>query len=274
MAIRDEMMEGSVSSLIIESLESNQQGDTLSLEDLAWVDSCLIKDPENSDSNWNAVKDALLEIVNLQAEQVSYSASGIDGMSEGTDIEMYHPGKEAETAESGKNDDDVVPIIVESKTNNDSHPVNQKAGISFSKLFEVDDTESETKNDSHSINQKTGIPFSELFEVNDTVETSDGDPFLPTYKEGERGSVSPDLGLDLDPFAVEIEPLSDDIFKVWDLGVPDEEDELITQLKKALAETSSASMPSTIDDSGTWEDESLDNLIAGVADLSLDSKSS
>lgn len=250
MPVEDEKMEGSVSSLFTVSFDSNLSGDVLSAEDLAWVDSCLVKDPEAPDGNWDALRDALLEIVDALPESVSYSSSGIDGPSVGTDIEMHRPDEEA-TAQSQKNDHDVVPANEESETNNDSYPTNKR----------------------------TGIPVSKLFEGVDTIDSFKGNPFLPTYKEGESESVGEAiaLGADLNSLAFETEPLSERIFKVWDLGVPDEEDELITQLNKALAGTSSWSGPSGFDDSGTWKDrkdESLNSLIAGIADLSLDQTSS
>ena len=64
----------------------------------------------------------------------------------------------------------------------------------------------------------------------------------------------------------------EDIFRVWDLDVPAEDGELVKQLNKALTESSIESIPSTLNDSGQWKDleeESVDNLIAGISDLSL-----
>ncbi|KAJ0076497.1 hypothetical protein Patl1_36556 [Pistacia atlantica] len=167
MAQGDEMMEGSISSLIVESLQSNQTG------------------------------------------------SG--GSPRETDIMIHTPSKEAETAKFPvTNDNDgVVPILVDSETNSDSCPIKQNNGISLSPVFQGDDA----------------------------TETFVGDPFLPSYKEGKeiykdgkRESETIGSGLDLDPSAVELEPLSEDIFKVWDLGVSAEEEELFTQLNKALSE--------------------------------------
>lgn len=56
------MAEGSIFSPIVESLQFIQSGDLFSPKNLAWIDSCLIKDAEISDSGWNSLKDALLEI--------------------------------------------------------------------------------------------------------------------------------------------------------------------------------------------------------------------
>lgn len=257
MAPGDDMMEGHISSLIVESLQSNQSGDVLSPEDLAWVDSCLVKDAEVSDSGWNALKDALLEIVSSEPGSLSYSAAG-SGSSRETDIMIHTPSKVAETAQFPvlNDDDGVVPILVESETNSDSYPINQDNGISVSQNFPGDDV----------------------------TETFVGDPFLPSYTEGkeiykddQKDSETIGSGHDLDPSAVELEPLPEDIFKVWDLGVSAKEEELFTQLNNTLSETSFQFTPSASDDSGTWKDlkdDSLNNLIAGIADLSLNQESS
>jgi hypothetical protein len=83
-------------------------------------------------------------------------------------------------------------------------------------------------------------------------------------------------GLDMGFTASDIEPSTEDIFKVWGSGMEDEEDELIKQLNKALAENPVQSTPSSSDDSGARKDlkeESLDTLTHGIADLSLDQHS-
>lgn len=41
-----EMVQGSISSVLVDSMESNENRDALSPEDVAWADSCLVKDPE------------------------------------------------------------------------------------------------------------------------------------------------------------------------------------------------------------------------------------
>ena len=76
--------------------------------------------------------------------------------------------------------------------------------------------------------------------------------------------------------ASDIEPSTEDVFKVWDLGIPDEEDELIKQLNKALTENPAQSTPSSDDDPAAGKnlkEESLDTSIHGISDLSLDQHS-
>ncbi|KAK3195366.1 hypothetical protein Dsin_026676 [Dipteronia sinensis] len=223
-----------------------QIGDALSPEDLAWVDSCLIKDSEILDSNWNALKGALLEIVDSHPEPLSYSAAMIESSPEGTDMEILPFSEETQTAESlGRNDDDEVVSF------------NLKSG----KIKER-----------YQINKKI---VSQLLYNDDPAETFVMDPFLPSFNDDERVSEVFDSGFNSDLVAVEMEPLSDDIFKVWDVVVPAEKDELVN----AIVDTSSQLISSAFGYSagaGEWNlnDESLDNLVSAIADLSLDQNSS
>ncbi|KAJ6739157.1 hypothetical protein OIU74_004006 [Salix koriyanagi] len=168
-----EMLQGSISSALVDSMESNENRDVLSPEDVAWADSCLVKDPEISGGDWSSLKNVLLEILNLQPESHDASEPGSDDLPRGTGI-LIHPSNEAENLQS-------------------------------------------------------------------RVVTDD-----------------------------------EDVFKVWDLGIPDEEDELIKQLNKALAENPAQSTPSSSDDPGAGKklkEESLDTSIHGISDLSLDQHS-
>ncbi|KAK1571973.1 hypothetical protein Q3G72_025606 [Acer saccharum] len=227
-----------------------QIGDALSPEDLAWVDSCLIKDSEILDSNWNALKGALLEIVDSHPESLSYSAGMIESSPERTDMEILPSSEETETAELlGRNDnDEVVSFSLKSGKSKERYQINKKI-------------------------------VSQLLYNDDPAETFVMDPFLPSFNDGERVSEVFDSGLNYDLVAVEMEPLSDDIFKVWDVVVPSEEDELV----KAIVDTSSPSISSAFGYSagasagaGEWNlnDESLDNLVGAIAELSLGQNSS
>ncbi|XP_038712329.1 uncharacterized protein LOC120006376 [Tripterygium wilfordii] len=230
----------------IESFESNRNGDALSPEDIAWADSCLIKDPEIPDGDWNTLKDVLLEIISSQPESFnSFALNSIPGVS---DMEILPSGADAENAEfpSGTDFDYVVPYNERAEATNYG-PRNEGTSISLSENLEEDPSE-------------------------ETLRSA----FLPTYKEALIASETTDLGFDLGFSAYELEPSTEDIFKVWDLEIPDEEDELLEQLKKALSRGSSPSIP-TFDRSGTWKDlkvESIDDLVASIADLSLNQISS
>lgn len=119
------------------------------------------------------------------------------------------------------------------------------------------DFAAETNNDGHHLFQLTE-------EEADDTETSpqmDNDVsslknvFLPNYKEfPEEALVDVDSDL-LEDSEVELS-LNKDIFKVWDLDIPNEEDEFEKQLNKALI--------SEVEDK-----DLLDKLITGIADMSL-----
>jgi len=105
-----EMVQGSISSVLVDSLESNENGDALSPEDVAWVDSCLVKDPEISDgTDWSSLKDVLLEILSLQPESHDSSEPGNDDLPRGTDI-LMHLSNETENLQSRVVTDDEVGL--------------------------------------------------------------------------------------------------------------------------------------------------------------------
>ncbi|XWS40105.1 hypothetical protein CRYUN_Cryun18bG0111400 [Craigia yunnanensis] len=252
MDVDDDTGEGSVSLVILESLESTQKGGKLSAEDLAWVDSCLITDTETLESNWTSLKDVFLEIIGDQPESLDSPATGSNGFAGGTVIKIVPSIEEAEAASySGRTDDDpvVIPINGDTEANTNGIPIKWRTSF-LSQFFQEDST-----------------------------ETFRGDPFLPTYKEDESRGEAIDLGLELSLSVAETNSPTVDIFRVWDLDIPAEEDDLIKQLNKAIAETETSfqSMPSVFDDSTAWKDlkdEPVDNLIAGIADLSLSTKTS
>ncbi|XP_043709886.1 uncharacterized protein LOC122658825 isoform X2 [Telopea speciosissima] len=201
---------------------SAQTGNALSSEDAAWVDSCLVYDPELSNSGWDALKDALLDIVNYQ------SNSHFETMeTENGSLSRETPGE-------------LLPMIED-----------EEAGTA--PYLEGNDDD--------------------LLRASEKVETATyrsylrSDFLLNPHDPGENCNT--DVGID-SWFTNEIHSSSGDIFKVWDLDTPTEEDELVKQLKEALAESSPLSILSAPDVRGTdSNDEALDDLVAGIADLSL-----
>ena len=75
MDVEDAENEVSVSSAILNSIAS-RQNEVLSPEDLAWVESCLVKDSDISDTDWIPLKNALLDIISSQPQ--SFSTEGSD----------------------------------------------------------------------------------------------------------------------------------------------------------------------------------------------------
>ncbi|KAK9286289.1 hypothetical protein L1049_014679 [Liquidambar formosana] len=240
----DDMIEASASSLSLNSLESNQSGDVLSPDDIAWVDSCLIKDSEIADSNWNSLKDALLDILSSQPDSLDSSAAQGDRFPK-NDIEILLDSEETEIAQfPGGTDNDLVPLYGEAEKSDD-------------------DGDGDVQQ-----NKKTDTLLSQTYFKN---------AFLPNYNEDLNISENIDLGLDLGLPFNEMDPSTEDIFRVWDLDISaDEEDELVKQLNKALAGSHFQSKPSTFNDSMAWKDmkeSSVDDLIAGFGDLSLNRNS-
>lgn len=237
MDLEDYEMQRSISSHIMSLMNSYDGEEVSSAEDTAWIDSCLVNDPETFNGNWDLLKDALLDILSPQPESFN-SASGSDGFSEGTDLEKLMSNDKAETEQfQGNTENDLLLTNEEGKADGSGLPRNLKENTLQSIAFE-------------------------------------GNPFLPTYTEGkEDQDTESELGFGSSTF--EMEPLSEDIFKVWDLGIPAEEGELDKQLKQALTGSSQELISSTSNASGQWEDleeETLDNMIASMADLSLNKK--
>ncbi|KAF5443856.1 hypothetical protein F2P56_036381 [Juglans regia] len=224
---------------LIES--SNLSGEVFSGEDIAWVNSCLIEDPEDSVS-WASLKNALLEIVSSDFRSFDSFAAVSGGLPEGTDVEILPSYEESETVQfQGETSDDLVLINKKTERDGDHLPLKFK------------------NNSLKSLTLK-------------------GNPFLPTYTEGVKESESIEPRLDLGSSAYGMEPSTEDIFRVWDLGIPSEEDEFGKQLNKAaLREGSFKPMPSTLNDlevSKDVEEVFPDHLVSAMADLSLNQTSS
>ena len=198
----------------------NENGDALSPEDVAWVDSCFVKDPEISDGDWSSLKDVLLEFLSLQPESHDSSEPGNDDLPRGTGI-LLHPSNEAENLQSRvvTDHDEVSTIDKEIQTRSNGFPINEEVDVSSSQLFQ-----------------------------GDLSETSLEHAFSPNYKEDDDSKMRLPVGsgLDMGFTASDTEPSTEDIFKVWGSGIPDEADKLIKQLNKALNCCKSCSIHSII----------------------------
>ncbi|GFP85936.1 hypothetical protein PHJA_000737400 [Phtheirospermum japonicum] len=82
------------------------------------------------------------------------------------------------------------------------------------------------------------------------------DVFLPTYNENSRGL---DPEVDFVFQSVELERSTEDIFKIWDLDIPSESDPI-----SLVSDDDDDSKACKLED-----DELLDDLISGIADLAL-----
>ncbi|XP_058747365.1 uncharacterized protein LOC131620337 isoform X2 [Vicia villosa] len=253
-----------LSSLVSLNTMVCQQNQAFSLEDLAWVDSCLNKDSDISETDWSPLRDALL--------QISQSFR-VDGRQ---DNESHLYSKEKNITSQH---------IQESSTSNANCLQKRPSTYNVELIRRANETSTDE------------ILEDELAGTTMSSSTFQGDPFLPTYNEDlkptyemEHASENVFQVWDLDSATDEMEEASDNIFKVWDLDIPVEEGELVKQLKKALLENSlKTTVPSVFHDSEKGKDLKegsldvliadkdlnegpLDDLIAGIADLSLNKK--
>ncbi|KAF9602144.1 hypothetical protein IFM89_025311 [Coptis chinensis] len=224
MSVEDDQVWRDLLSSIV-SINFTKSDVELSPEDAAWVDSCLVKDPELSDSSWNAMKDVLLDVVLTPENPQTYDTAVAenDGIPSGTvtDVLMSEDAEMPQNPPSGTKGERVLEEI-------DLNMVSEE------EEEETEQLQSYLKNKSKASLLKKDIKA----EVSLTNETE---------------------------FPI------DDIFKVWDLNTPvPEEDELVKQLEESLTESYLATQPLALENSGSdWDIGTIDSLIAGLTDLSL-----
>lgn len=230
MASRDNSEEGSISRLF-ESLGFRQSEDNVSPEDIAWADSCLIKDPEYLDSNWSHLRDALMEILDDEPHSlVSSTATTVDFVG-GSDMERLASNDEVEAAWIPEQTNDNHSTFEESESENDDSPINRKIIAGLLKGSKRNPLKTSLQDDILSNGD-----YQRVLEANDSADITN----IP---------------------AELMEPSIADIFRVWDLGIPAEEDEFGEQVFQF--------MPLSSDNILSSKDGSLDDLIAAVGDLSL-----
>ncbi|PHT59057.1 hypothetical protein CQW23_01420 [Capsicum baccatum] len=136
------------------------------------------------------------------------------------------------------------------------------SGIVDDMIYDVSPTnEQEGNTTHHQINNKDADSFwSRINSEKDLFHISNEYPGLVEASDSEVDS----------GFTTFVEENLDDyIFKVWELEIPDEEDELVKQLYKALAGSSLGSTLSASEYLGVLDDKLLDDIIYGLDGLSL-----
>ncbi|KAI3824773.1 hypothetical protein L1987_06244 [Smallanthus sonchifolius] len=213
------MEDNDTDSLIFKNVDTkqNHDQDTLSAEDLAWADSCLIEDPEISETNMDSLNEALLYILDQHSEIHGASANEQANSNDKIDPENSH-------------------LVIEEVT---SHTAEKSV-------------DQDVKQESH-----------------DAISILKKQPFLPNFNDDmmniQYSDDDDDAGFVLSEFVTE--PRSDeDIFKVWDLDIPVEEDELDKQLKEALSSDADNTRAPKMKG---LKMESLDSLVESIADLSI-----
>ncbi|KAL8129242.1 hypothetical protein V2J09_018397, partial [Rumex salicifolius] len=246
------LKEGSSNSSHKESINSSNIDSAPSADDLAWADSCLMKFTEASDSDWSSFTESLLEILNVPTDPVSLMAADIDNNDhmELGDNHTFSSGQSVEAALSMMTDD---------------HSDEGEGSI-----------QEEEDND---IDVRIGRKKKKWLKGKNLIE----DALLPDHSEFAKVEDS-NLGFDLGSSSFEPETSSDSIFKiwdlgvsdeqdtssdsvfkVWDLGVSDEQDEFTNALGSVLGEPKSGAADGCQD----LAVEQLDHVIAGMSGLSL-----
>nr|KYP41503.1 hypothetical protein KK1_037121 [Cajanus cajan] len=241
----------SVSSDILNSI-AFRQNEVISPEDLAWVDSCLVKDSDISESDWIPMQHALLEIISSQFQSLN---------TEGEDMEIppYNISSECTT----------VQLNEHSSTSDGKHLFKPSSSSDKKHLSEL----SSIYNVNPLLRMAVETSTNEILDDEKTRTLPSFNPFLPTYNEDLKENETVDFGVNNpDSSSNEMEQLAENIFKIWDLDIPSEEGELVNQLDNALSENSFQTVPSSLGDLVKWKDikeNSLDDLTAAIADLSL-----
>ncbi|KAL4328539.1 uncharacterized protein LOC107630244 isoform X1 [Arachis ipaensis] len=234
MDVEDTQSEVSISSGIFNSAYS-QQNEVVSPEDLAWIDSCLTEDLNVPESSWIHVENALLEIISSQPQSFN----------------------------TGIEDTEILPSAVE--INQKSSTYHVKHSLEPSSTSDVNPlalAAESSANENLDSEERVTLQSLSLY----------GNPFRPTYNEDSKENETFDFRINLDSSAYDVEDMSENIFKIWDLDVQSEEGELVKQLEKALSESPLQVVPSSSENSGKWKDFSLDDLIGGMTDLSIDNQ--
>ncbi|XP_052182127.1 uncharacterized protein LOC127794886 [Diospyros lotus] len=181
-----------VSSSILDVVATKKSEEIISPEDIAWADSCLVKDSEILDCNWDALKAALLEIGASQPDSFDSSVSS-----------RY----------SGMFDNEIL-------ASNEGSQTPLTLGMTDSSEDASSDDEVEQPDDDSRILEKVDKLIS---------KTKWQRPFQPNYREYLKESENADSEFNMGFPAFAAEESSEDIFRVWDLGIPadSEEDVLI-----------------------------------------------
>ncbi|XP_047329036.1 uncharacterized protein LOC124932451 [Impatiens glandulifera] len=185
-----------------------------------------------SDNEWDSLKNSLLEIL----DSVEPSADNTDN--------LYAEANLLDEESPLKFDDD-----------------DAEGTINYN--FSTSSDEEEEDDDENSTHSVKGKKFNKF-----RSRTNLGNSSVPVIHEFQENTY--DFGLDFSFTESILEPSAGEIFKVWDLDIPDEEDELLTNLNKALVDSSLQSIKEDDLDLNGFSN-SIDEVIMGMTDLKLDS---
>ncbi|KAJ4880073.1 Uncharacterized protein Rs2_37127 [Raphanus sativus] len=240
----------------------------VSPESLAWADSCIISFPDDSDNNdWGTFRDALTEIIDIHpqifvpTESTTSVRSQDEVMTEPESVQI----PQAADSSSREQVSEIVSLL-----NFESDPSKNSLPDHY---FPAENRTNHGPVDNHhttgieSIEEDGSVSNGEADEEEPESETPQvfKDDFMSGYVEDNNNAEEVDILEDPDKLTPQ------EIFKVWDLkivGEDDEEDGLVMQVKQALDESSTIQLP-IVDDHVVVEKSYIDDLIAGITDLSL-----
>ena len=249
------------------SLSVKHEEEDVSPESLAWADSCIISFPDDSDnSDWGTFRDALTEIIDIHPQIFVPSSTETTTGVRSRD-EVMTEAESVQIPQAADRSEQVSEIV--SLLNFESDPSKNSLPDHY---FPAENRTTNGPVDKHT----TG---NESIEEDGSVSNVEADE----EPESETPQVVKDDFMSSsyveDDNADEVDALEDpgnltpqEIFKVWDLKIvgedDDEEDGLGLQVKKALDEFSTVQPPND-DDHVVVEKSYIDDLIAGITDLSL-----
>ncbi|CAE6151111.1 unnamed protein product [Arabidopsis arenosa] len=252
----------------------------LSPECLAWADSCIISFPDDSDcNNWGTFRDALTEIIDIHPEMFVPSSTGTRGvlspdedMIESEPIHLRRFEPEADSANSKTNSsNEEVSEIVSMLTFESDPSKNSLEDYYFPESIAENGTREPAVD-----RPTTDLGGVESIEEDGSVSNGEAEEEVPelvssqVFKDDFMSTYVEDNVDGCNVIEVPVKVTPQEIFKVWDLeivGDDDEEDGLVLQLKKALYESSTVQPLN--DDQVVAEKSNIDDLIAGISDLSL-----
>ncbi|EOA17193.1 hypothetical protein CARUB_v10005464mg [Capsella rubella] len=252
----------------------------LSPESLAWADSCIVSFPDESDhTTWGTFRDALTEIIDIHPEMFVPSSTRTTSVlppdedmtdSEPIALRTYQPEADSSATSKNSSSNEEVSEIVSLITFESDPSKNSLQDHYFSESIaengprEPADDPTKDFGGVESIEEDGSVSNGEAEEEEpESVSSSQvfKDDFMNAY-----------IQEDADDCKVTEEPVDvtqQEIFKVWDLeivGEGDEEEGLVLQLKKALVDSSTVQpLPQPLNDDTVV----IDDLIAGISDLSL-----
>lgn len=250
----------------------------VSPECLAWADSCIVSFPDDSESNnWGTFRDALTEIIDIHPEIFVASSTGTatstvlspdEDMTEtdSSDLRRFDSANSDNNNRSREEVSEIVSLLAFESDPSKNSLQDDYFPDSGTSREAVVDNQTRDHEGVESIEEDGSLSNGEVAGEEEAEALSSQvfkDDFMSTYIQdgADEFNVPEDV----------VKATPQEIFKVWDLEIVEddgEEDGLLLQLKNALDESSRV-QPLNDDDRVVGRKSSIDDLIAGISDMSL-----